>query len=420
MKSTAIPSYIEDAGRKTSLVETTPTACKPGYGLQAAERHRTVIAFTRARSAARSDRISARTKVTVFFVVALLISAAIYMGWLGWAAYKTIQQGQQQDRQQNQRLAQLEEQVARNNSQLGGLAESDYQILAGLSLPAELWRDYNKGVCLISGSYVFIDKDTGQPVRAPKTPKDESASPASGKAERLPSTREREGPIAEVVFEGTGFHVGGGYILTNRHIVEPWKYSFWPQLFSSLRNAQPRLAALQAFFPGQSQPYSLQVRQVAANDDLAVCELDVAKDWKDIPALPLDHSTASAKVGYAVTMMGYPDGVDRLLAVLPKEESQRLLKHYGEAKPLLIEQLAQRSLVKPLTAQGHVMDLYDNRIVYDAASGEGSSGAPLFGPSGRVIGINYGYFLQNKTSNYAVPVGRGLSLLQHAGWKSED
>jgi S1-C subfamily serine protease len=59
-------------------------------------------------------------------------------------------------------------------------------------------------------------------------------------------------------------------------------------------------------------------------------------------------------------------------------------------------------------------------IVYDAASGEGSSGAPVFGQSGRVIGIHFGYFDQNRLSNYAVPIGHGLALLRQAGWKPVD
>jgi hypothetical protein len=63
------------------------------------------------------------------------------------------------------------------------------------------------------------------------------------------------------------------------------------------------------------------------------------------------------------------------------------------------------------------MDLYDDRIVYDAASGEWSSVAPVFGSSGRVIRIHFGYFEQNRLSNYAVPIGLSMSLLRQAGWK---
>ena len=94
-----------------------------------------------------------------------------------------------------------------------------------------------------------------------------------------------------------------------------------------------------------------------------------------------------------------------------------MLERYDDQRSFLLNQLARRNLIKPLTSQGHVMDLYDDRIMYDAASGEGSSGAPVFGSSGRVIGIHFGFFHEDRLSNYAAPIGRGLALLRQAGWK---
>ncbi|HMX30063.1 MAG TPA: serine protease [Blastocatellia bacterium] len=354
-------------------------------------------------------------KLAAYSIVGLLV---VTIFCLGWMAYRIVQQTRRLAGEQSQRLARLEEQISRTSQQVSGLAQSNQDMLASLSLPAKLWSDFSGGVCLISGSYVFIDSNTGKPVRAPRKQKNESGPPVSGDAEQPQSTIEAEGPVAEVTFEGTGFHVGDGYVLTNRHIAEPWKYSFWPQLFSSLRNAKPRMAKLLAFFPGHPQPYTLRVGRVSSYDDFAVCKLSAAEEWKGIPALPLDHNSEPAKVGLAVTVMGYPDGEDRLLAALPKGDAPRLVERYGKSSLSLIRQLARRDLIKPMTAQGHVMDLYEDRIVYDAANGEGSSGSPLFGPSGRVIGVNFGYFLQNKASNYAVPIGRGIRLLQQADWKT--
>jgi hypothetical protein len=45
------------------------------------------------------------------------------------------------------------------------------------------------------------------------------------------------------------------------------------------------------------------------------------------------------------------------------------------------------------------------------------AGAPVFGSSGRVIGIHFGFFQEDRLSNYAAPIGRGLALLRQAGWK---
>ncbi len=117
-----------------------------------------------------------------------------------------------------------------------------------------------------------------------------------------------------------------------------------------------------------------------------------------------------------VTTIGFPAGVDRLLAIFPKVGEQ-LAERYGDAGPLVLNQLARRNLIKPLISQGHVMDSYDDRIVYDAASGDGSSGSPVFGPSGYVIGIQFGFLQPGRLANYAVPVGRCLPLLGQAGWQ---
>jgi S1-C subfamily serine protease len=354
---------------------------------------------------------SPQAKIMALGAITLLIVAVAY---LALAAYREVEQARRLNEGQDQRLAQLEEQISRNSQQLSSLAQSNRDLLANLSLPTKLSNDFNNGVCLISGSYVFIDPETGLPLRGMKKLKGES-----GEAEQPHLTTAGDGEIAEVFYTGTGFHVGDGYLLTNRHVVaEPWKYDALSYLFGKFMNVQPRLVKLEAFFPGRRRPYQLTVKRVSSRDDVAVCRLSGAEASKEIPALPLDQGVEPAKIGQAVTTIGFPAGADRLLSVLPEDDAKRLLEQVGEEGPSLLNQLARRNIVKPLTSQGHVMDLYGDRIVYDATSGEGSSGAPVFGPSGRVIGIHFGYFEQNRLSNYAVPISRGLALLRQAGWKS--
>jgi S1-C subfamily serine protease len=329
------------------------------------------------------------------------------------AAYRKVEQARRLNEGQDRRLAQLEEQISRNGRQLSSLAQSNQDLLDNLSLPTKLSNDFNNGVCLISGSYVFIDPDTGLPLRGMKKSKGES-----GESEQPQFTTGGSGEIAEVFYTGTGFHVGDGYLLTNRHVVvEPWKYDVMSNLFSKIVSVQPRLVKLEAFFPGRRRSYQLTVKRASSRDDVAVCKLSGADASKEIPTLPLDRGAEPAKIGQAVTTISFPAGADRLLSVLPDEEAKRLLEQYGEEGPSLLNQLARRNIVKPLTSQGHVMDLYEDRIVYDGASGEGSSGAPVFGQSGRVIGIHFAYFEQNRLSNYAVPIGHVLALLRQAGWE---
>jgi hypothetical protein len=97
-------------------------------------------------------------------------------------------------------------------------------------------------------------------------------------------------------------------------------------------------------------------------------------------------------------MMGYPSGPDRLLALLDDAESRGIQQRYGTPMAQLAY-LAETKRIQPLTTQGSITDLDVRRIVYDARTAEGGSGAPLFGPSGRVIGVNF-----------------AVGLLERSGW----
>ena len=74
----------------------------------------------------------------------------------------------------------------------------------------------------------------------------------------------------------------------------------------------------------------------------------------------------------------------------------------------------------PLTTQGAITDLDTRRIVHDAKTAEGGSGAPLFGQTGKVIGVNFGVFTENTAANMAVPIRFAIELLQKAGWKTPE
>ena len=74
----------------------------------------------------------------------------------------------------------------------------------------------------------------------------------------------------------------------------------------------------------------------------------------------------------------------------------------------------------PLTTQGAITDLDAHRIVHDAKTAEGGSGAPLFGQTAKVIGVNFGVFTENTAANMAVPVKYALDLLKRVGWKSPE
>src|SRR4030095_16165653 len=207
---------------------------------------------------------------------------------------------------------------------------------------------------------------------------------------------EGKGAIAEYGFVGSGFYVGKGYVVTNRHIAQPWLADDRAQSLSSAVRGQPRLKKLVAYFPEHAQPFALKVKQAGRQEDVAVCALAPKDVPTDIPELLLETESDSAAVGKPVVMMGYPSGPDRLLAQLDDAVARDIQQRYGGSLDSLLGYLAEKKLVQPLMTQGNITALDGRRIAYDARTAEGGSGAPLFGPSGRVIGVNFALFTDNQ------------------------
>jgi len=350
-------------------------------------------------------------------IAVALVGGVLY---LGFALYKEVQRSRQLINDQQAQFQKMSEQVKGASEQITKQGETGRILLESMSLAPRIRRVYGSGVCLISGSFYFVDKATGRPLRYVETQTGEdSNAPLSG-VDSTQLTADGNGAIAEFEFVGTGFFVGGGIVLTNRHVAQPWLADERAQTLTSTVTTQPRLKKLAAFFPGHSQAMPLKFRISSQKDDLAVCSLESKDLPGKIPTLPLDKDSDSIAVGKSVVMMGYPSGPDRLLALLDDSEARSVQQKYGSSLESLLDYLATRNRIQPLTTQGHITDLDIRRIVYDARTAEGGSGAPLFGQSGRVIGINFAVFTENTASNFAVPVHLAVTLLERVGWKAPE
>src|SRR5216684_4725763 len=356
--------------------------------------------------------INPSTKIITFTILILALLGALY---IGYAQFSEARRSRKIIAEQQAQLAAQQEELKRANGLLGTLVTSNQAMLKTLSLGELLRADYGGGVCLISGSYMFVESGTGRPLRYPETQANESGGTVQNGTESPVLTPEGHGAIAEYEFVGTGFHVGNGFVLTNRHVVQPWQADERAQTLNSSVKGQPRLKKLIAFFPGSTQAIALKFTQAGQREDVAVCAIDP----KDLPAklavLPLEKEADSVAIGKIVVTMGYPSGLDRLLAMLEESEARQIQARYGSVESQL-NFLAQTKHIQPLTTQGNITALDANKIVYDARTGEGGSGGPLFGPSGRVIGITNAIFTENTASNFAVPIRHAIPLLERAGW----
>src|ERR1700688_3647753 len=78
----------------------------------------------------------------------------------------------------------------------------------------------------------------------------------------------------------------------------------------------------------------------------------------------------------------------------------------------IMSQLASQKLIRPTTTQGHIGDVLQDKIVYDAATTSGGSGGPLFNRDGKVIGVNFAILKGFRGSNLAVPARYAKELLR--------
>lgn len=368
-----------------------------------------------------SREISWTTKAITLVLAVGFITGILY---LGFAANQELKRNREQSIQQANLIQRLENQLGEASNQLGELGKTNKQLIDTVSLAQNVRVNYGSGVCLIVGVYDLVDKRTGKVLRygdpqayanpyEPTQSEDGSGQPPSA---AVGLTTEGNGSPVEYDFIGTGFHVGGGYVVTNKHVLQPWTED--DQVKTMLRdaNGRARIKRLVIYFPNYPQPYTIKARELSSSEDIAVASFDPALVPADLPALPLDMDSDAATVGKTVVTIGYPSGPDRLLAMVDDAEAKSLNQRFGNSRQNLINFLAQSQKIVPLTTQGAITDLTARRLVHDAKTAEGGSGAPLFGQSGKVIGINFGVFTENTAANMAVPVKYAVELLRKAGW----
>jgi S1-C subfamily serine protease len=326
-------------------------------------------------------------------------------------------------------ISKLEEKLGQTNDQIGELDKTNRDIIKTVSLAQNLRVGFGNGVCLIVGVYDLVDRSSGKVLRYadPQAYKPNPYEPAPSE-DAVPSnspspaglTIDGTGSPVEYDFIGTGFHVGGGYIVTNRHVLQPWTEDDLVKTMMRDSNGRARLKRLVVYFPNLPQPFALKVLQTGAREDVAVGSIDASSLPDTVAALPLENDSDAATIGKTVVTMGYPSGPDRLLAMVDDDEAKSINARFGNSRQNLVNFLAQSRKIVPLTTQGSITDLDTRRIVHDAKTAEGGSGAPLFGQTGKVIGVNFGVFTENTASNMAVPIRFAIELLKKAGWKSPE
>jgi S1-C subfamily serine protease len=270
-------------------------------------------------------------------------------------------------------------------------------------------ESYEPSVCLIHVVLAFRDHTTGLTLHYEGITS--SGEPTTDEHNNPLVSLTGNGPEVHLDVLGTGFLASAsGQILTNHHVAEPWWQN--DDLKEMLdQGLEPVIAEMTAYFPGVPHGIAINTEKVSSAADVAVVKGNVS--GLGIKQIALADGRHAAISGGPVVLLGYPTALDAILARAGAGTLQSIATASKGDPKQMMEELARRKLIRPVTTQGHIGDVLPDKIVYDAQTTSGGSGGPLFDNEGKVIGINFAMVRQFGGSNFAIPVGYGKSLLKH-------
>ena len=269
-------------------------------------------------------------------------------------------------------------------------------------------QSYKPSICLIHVVVALRDHTTG--LRLHYAGLTSSGEPTVDEHKNPLLSLTGNGPEVRLDVFGTGsLASNNGQILTNHHVAEPWWQN--DELKEMLdQGLEPVIAEMTAYFPGVPHGVAIKTEKISSAADVAVVRGNVAE--LGIKQIALADGRRSPVSGGPVVLLGYPTALDAILARAGEETLQSIATASKGDPKQVMEELARRNLIRPITTQGHIGDVLPDKIVYDAQTTSGGSGGPLFNNEGKVIGINFAMVREFGGSNFAIPVNYGMSLLK--------
>jgi S1-C subfamily serine protease/DNA-binding response OmpR family regulator len=268
-------------------------------------------------------------------------------------------------------------------------------------------HDYGPSVCLLHVVVEFLDKQSGRPIQLAV---DAAGKPLVDDKGMVQLDEGGAGPHLQIDVFGTGFLVkGDGKIITNHHVAEPWwKDEDLKQLLD--QGATAYVMSYEVYFPGKTEGLRAKLDRISSKADVATLQLESPLP-SNSAVLELDDRTEATVTGDPVVLIGYPTGIAGILARAGTDVAQKIAGGTQDVNRIM-SQLASQRLIRPTTTQGHIGDVLDDKIVYDAATTSGGSGGPLFNRAGKVIGVNFAVVRDFGGSNLAVPAKYAKDLLR--------
>jgi S1-C subfamily serine protease len=268
-------------------------------------------------------------------------------------------------------------------------------------------HDFGPSVCLLHVVVEFLDKQFGHPIQVAV---DAGGKPLVDDKGMVQLADGGAGPHLQIDVFGTGFLVKrDGKIITNHHVVEPWwKDGDLKQLLD--QGAIAYVLFYEVYFPGKVEGLRAKLDRISSKADVATLQLESPPPPNSV-VLELDDRAEATVTGDPVVLIGYPTGIEGILARAGADVTQKIAGGNQDFHRIM-SQLASQRLIRPTTTQGHIGDVLEDKIVFDAATTSGGSGGPLFNREGKVIGINFAVLRDFGGSNLAVPVKYAKDLLK--------
>src|SRR5262245_28101182 len=199
---------------------TTPTAMATGEASLSRGRRsmpRTDVALVFVKQLLRElvAEIPRRVLYTIAGVITFILLTIIYFNTLGFL----------EGRRNNKAINELQQTMVATRSEIDKLHEALREardeasdIRSSLSLPQKIVHSYGQSVCLIYGTYVFVDPRVGGEVKFKEPSGTENPIGPDG----VNLSVDGNGRVYEVEFMGTGFLASRGFVLTNRHVIQAW------------------------------------------------------------------------------------------------------------------------------------------------------------------------------------------------------
>ena len=269
-------------------------------------------------------------------------------------------------------------------------------------------ESYESSVCLIHVVVGFRDHTTG--LKLHYVGVTSAGEPVTDEHNNPLLSVTGAGPEVHLDVFGTGFLVSDkGQILTNHHVAEPWWNNDDLKEMAD-QGVEPMVVEMTAYFPGSVGGVPVSTEKISSDADVALLKGSI--QTVKIKEIAFAEGHRSAVSGGPVVLLGYPTGLDAILA-RTGEETLRSIATATKGDPKqVMEELARRHLIRPVVTQGHIGDVLPDKIIYDAQTTSGGSGGPLFNSEGKVIGINFAMLRNFGGSNFAIPIAYGKSLLK--------